>query len=84
MAGSLGLLDPDKDDVALRRLRVYAGHAGWAPGQLDDELAQDAWITEPVDAEDPFSEGDLWTEVLQRKGGAYALLATMPAHPSLN
>ena len=84
VAGSLGLLDPDKDDVALRRLRVYAGHAGWAPGQLDDELAQDAWITEPVDAEDPFSEGDLWTEVLQRKGGAYALLATMPAHPSLN
>lgn len=84
VAGRLGLLDPDRDDPALRRLRVYAGHAGWAPGQLDEELAEDAWITEPVQTDDPFRDGDLWSEVLQRKGGAYALLATMPAHPSLN
>jgi putative transcriptional regulator len=82
--GPLGLLDPDRDEVGLRRLRVYAGHAGWAPGQLDDELAQDAWIVESVQTDDPFREGDLWAEVLQRKGGAYTLLATMPAHPSLN
>ena len=39
-----------------------------------------------VDArpDDPFHAGDLWPIALQRKGGAYALLATMPADPSLN
>jgi putative transcriptional regulator len=25
-------------------LRVYAGYAGWGPGQLDDEIARGDWI----------------------------------------
>src|SRR3954463_6566886 len=32
VAGSLGLLDPEGPDPSLRRLRVYAGYAGWGPG----------------------------------------------------
>ena len=38
IVGSLGTLDPDCANQSLRRLRVFAGYAGWAPGQLDDEL----------------------------------------------
>jgi putative transcriptional regulator len=82
--GSIGLVDPDRTDPALRRLRVFAGYAGWAPGQLDGEVEQEAWIVEPAVPDDPFRDGDLWAAVLQRKGGAYALMATMPADPSLN
>jgi putative transcriptional regulator len=82
--GSVGVLDPDRGSPALRRLRVYAGHAGWAPGQLDGEVEQGAWIVEAARPEDPFHEGDLWSAALQRKGGHYSLLATMPADPSLN
>ena len=26
------------------RARVIAGYAGWGPGQLDEELAQSAWL----------------------------------------
>jgi putative transcriptional regulator len=26
------------------RARVLAGYAGWGPGQLDEELAQSAWL----------------------------------------
>jgi putative transcriptional regulator len=84
VTGSLGLLDPDAPDPTLRRLRVYAGHAGWGPGQLDGELDEGAWIVASLDPDDPFTEGDLWADALQRKGGAYSLLATMPADPSLN
>ena len=82
--GSLGLLDPDRPSSTLRRLRVYAGYAGWAPGQLDGELEAGAWIVESTDPEDVFREDDLWSAALQRKGGQYALLATMPSDPSLN
>jgi len=80
----LGLVDPSTGMPDLTASRVYAGHAGWAPGQLDGELEQEAWIVEPATPEDPFAEGDLWSEVLDRKGGGYALLARMPEDPSLN
>src|SRR3954451_7665431 len=84
VAGSLGLLDPDSPDPSLRRLRVYAGYAGWGPGQLEGEIDDGSWIVESLDPEDPFKDGDLWADALQRKGGGYSLLATMPADPSLN
>jgi DNA-directed RNA polymerase specialized sigma24 family protein len=37
-----------------------------------------------ADPEDPFRDGDIWSDALRRKGGGYRLLATMPADPSLN
>jgi putative transcriptional regulator len=82
--GQLGTLDPDSANESLRRLRVYAGYAGWGAGQLDGELEQDAWLTAPAEAEDPFSDDDLWSRALERRGGAYRLLATMPPDPSRN
>lgn len=82
--GTLGTLDPEADNESLRRLRVYAGYAGWAAGQLDGELEAEAWIVTNAAVDDPFADGDLWAEALARKGGKYRLLATMPSDPSLN
>src|SRR3954453_6039684 len=78
--------DPDRLDGAIRRARVFAGHAGWGPGQLEEELAEEAWIIEPPKREEIFCEDPeaLWSAVLRRKGSRYALLATMPPDPSLN
>jgi putative transcriptional regulator len=84
VVGDVGLIDPDGPDPDLRALRAYVGYAGWGPGQLDDEVEAEAWIVEAARAEDPFTGGDLWSACLRRKGGAYALLARMPADPSLN
>ncbi|MEA2330389.1 MAG: putative transcriptional regulator [Thermoleophilaceae bacterium] len=84
VVGRLGTLDPDSDNESLLRLRVYAGYAGWGAGQLDGELEQEAWVVADADAEDPFSEDDIWSRALQRRGGAYRLLATMPPDPSQN
>jgi putative transcriptional regulator len=84
VTGQLGTLDPDAGNVSLRRLRVYAGYAGWAAGQLDDELSQEAWVVAPANEDDPFAEGDMWSRALERRGGAYRLLATMPPDPSQN
>ena len=84
VVGSLGTLDPDADNGSLRRVRVYAGYAGWGPGQLDGELEEESWLVLPADPADPFAGGDIWSEALRRKGGNYRLLATMPSDPSLN
>jgi putative transcriptional regulator len=78
--------DTDSVAAAIRRARVYAGHAGWGPGQLEEELAEEAWIVEAPLREELFSaepEG-LWAAVLRRKGREFALLSTMPPDPSLN
>ena len=32
-----------------KRTHVLAGYAGWGPGQLDEELAQSAWLIMPVE-----------------------------------
>ena len=40
---------------------------------------------EPAREEDVFNaSADLWSDVLARKGGPYALLSKMPPDPSLN
>ena len=71
---------------AVSRVRVFAGLAGWSPGQLEAELERDDWILEPARAEDVFTEEPeaLWASVLERKGGSFALVARMPPDPSLN
>jgi putative transcriptional regulator len=78
----------DRDDftAAVRRTRIFAGHAGWGPGQLEAELEEDSWIIEPAQRGDVFTADPeaLWSQVLRRKGSEYVLLATMPMDPSLN
>ena len=84
VVGGLGTLDPDSANESLLRLRVYAGYAGWAPGQLDGELEEEAWVVAAAQPDDPFADGDIWSSALERRGGAYRLLATMPPDPSQN
>ena len=71
---------------ATRRARVFAGYAGWGPGQLEDEIEESSWIVEPSGRLDLFSapETDLWGSVLRKKGGVYRVVALMPDDPSSN
>ena len=84
----IGVLGEHGDEAPpeTRRGRAFAGHAGWGPGQLDAELERGDWILEPARREDAFCDEprSLWESVLTRKGGSYALVARMPADPSMN
>ena len=87
--GSIGFLpaEVDPDELGeLRQARVFVGYAGWGPGQLESELEENSWIVEPAIADDVFTSqpGELWSEVLRRKGGPFGVLAQMPLDPSLN
>ena len=88
--GRIGFPAPDADlehlAEATARRRVFAGFAGWGEGQLDAEVDHGDWIAEPALPEDVFTDvpTKLWSRVLTRKGGSYALIARMPTNPSVN
>jgi putative transcriptional regulator len=88
--GRIGFPAPDADigelAEATGRRRVFAGYAGWGEGQLDAEVGQGDWIAHPAIPDDVFTDApdDLWGAALVRKGGSYALLARMPADPTVN
>ncbi len=88
--GAIGLVDleapPELLASALGSLRIFAGYAGWGPGQLENELGEGAWYvveSEPGDVSSPAPEG-LWREVLRRQRSELAMVATYPDDPSLN
>lgn len=68
------------------RARVYSGYSGWAPGQLEAEMAEDSWIVHPAREEDIFDDNPdlLWSRVLQRMGPEYRTLSRMPYDPTMN
>jgi len=87
--GSIGFLpgEVDPDEIGdLARARVFAGYAGWGPGQLEGELEEGSWIVEPALPDDVFTEtpDQLWSDVLRRKGGPFRVLALMPDDPRMN
>jgi putative transcriptional regulator len=90
IAGDVGLVLQGADlpdlEASARRARAFLGYAGWGPGQLDGELEREDWIVAPSDPDDAFTDDadGLWGRALARKGGEYALLATMPPDPRLN
>src|SRR5687768_9447080 len=60
------------------RARVLAGYAGWGPGQLDQELAQSAWLMGDVDLDIVFDlPPDLMWETAIRRIGADPSSLTM-------
>lgn len=58
------------------RFHCYAGYAGWAPGQLEREIAEGSWIIVPADAalilDAPPEE--IWERALRANGIDPALL----------
>jgi putative transcriptional regulator len=69
-----------------RKIRIFAGYAGWSPGQLEKEMQRNAWLTHPASLELVFDTPPehLWSKILRQKGWKYRLLSEMPEDPSLN
>jgi putative transcriptional regulator len=78
--------DAEPEDLAISRMRLFAGYAGWGAGQLEAELEEPSWIVVAAEPDDAFADDpdELWRKVLHRKGGPFALMADMPYDPGLN
>ena len=63
------LLDLGRAWLPGRRVRVFAGYAGWSPGQLDDEMLRESWLQHPASLERIFDVPPelLWKDVLRSR-----------------
>ena len=53
--------------------RAYAGYAGWAPGQLEGEIARGDWHLLPADEETVFNReaAAIWPELIRQTAGQW-------------
>lgn len=65
-----------------REAVLALGYAGWAPGQLENEIAQNGWLDCPVDPQLIFGADDKgkWVAALRRIGVDPALLSAQGGH----
>ena len=80
------LLDLAESFSPDEQLKIFAGYAGWAAGQLEDEMKRDTWMTHPASLELVFTAdpAKLWPSILREKGFKYRLIAEGPEDPSWN
>jgi putative transcriptional regulator len=89
--GTVGAVDLDSDletlGEAVDGVRLFAGYAGWGPGQLEEELDQGGWFVLERFDDDIFTRrpSELWKEVLRRQPRqSLAILATFPEDLATN
>ena len=89
VVGRIGTVDLEKSPHeigGLDEVRIFAGYAAWAPGQLEAELAENAWFVLDHTGGDPFVDDpdELWWQVFARQSGELGRLRFYPRNPSDN
>ena len=88
--GSVALVDLDTPPLLVvpevAGLRIFAGYAGWSPGQLEDEVSTGSWYVVDAESADAFTAhpDDLWRTVLRRQTDPLRWVAWFPADPAMN
>lgn len=67
-------------------IRFFVGYSGWAAGQLDRELEEDAWVITTTEAAFIFDTpaDKFWRSILRNMGGKHRILSNYPIDPRLN
>lgn len=65
----------EREDVPVM---VFAGYAGWAPGQLESEISQSSWLPGDADADLVFSTPpeEVWEAALRKMSMTPAMLVS--------
>lgn len=67
-------------------LRLFVGYSGWSPGQLEEEMAQEAWHVVPAEAGLVWSRDWrlLWEQVMAKIDPRYGWMTEIPKDPEVN
>lgn len=73
-------------DDWLPGLRAFAGYAGWSSGQLESEIAEQAWIviTPTREIVEMPAPAEIWRSIMRQSGPMLHLLSEAPDHPERN
>lgn len=72
-------------DEPTMQARAFLGYSGWGEGQVEGELAEDAWVVAPLVRGYLEGEpGSLWRKVLRAEKPELTFLADAPEDPTLN
>lgn len=77
----------DTRQLGASEIRFFLGYSGWGPGQLEEELAANAWIVCDFVTEELLFEtapADMWKKALRNMGGRFSVYANYPVNPNLN
>lgn len=74
-------------EIAKDEIKFFIGYSGWSPGQLDEELQENAWVVSNQYNPDITFGNDsenLWKEAVVSLGPKYAHVANFPQNPMWN
>ncbi len=72
--------------VDKQQVRFFLGYSGWAPGQLEGEIKDNAWLVGEIDSK-MIMESDqtsFWNDVLKQMKNRYQVWANFPENPGMN
>jgi putative transcriptional regulator len=76
----------ESGNLAPGNIRFFLGYSGWNAHQLDDELAQNAWIVSELKQQEIMSPMNkhFWNKTLNQMGKKYQMWANFPENPQMN
>lgn len=73
-------------NISAEQIRFFLGYSGWSPNQLENELAENAWIVCDISPEEimmPMNK-HYWTKKLRGMGQKYEMWSNFPENPEMN
>lgn len=82
LTATLDVLKDIAQGIGPRRSLLALGYAGWGPGQLEEEIRQNAWLNAPADEGLVFGEAhdQKWDQALSKLGISQATLSGDAGH----
>jgi putative transcriptional regulator len=76
----------DTNQITPKDIRFFSGYSGWAEKQLDEEIADKAWIVASATTDQVMNLDidSLWKNLMGSLGKKYSIMSKFPEDPSLN
>ena len=76
----------ESKNLTKENIRFFLGYSGWHENQLEDELAENAWIVAEIDPYEIMSPmtKHFWKTTLKKMGKKFEMWSNFPENPQMN